>query len=139
MKFFMVMLFSVSAFSAIQDSEAFEEIASLRKQTMNSIAFVKSSPMTNCFRMSLRAINVERSLVRTERTLLDYDEQQANPKLARLFSLLKSAKNEAPGLNIDCANGTRNSQILLEMYLTNIDTELMILQYGVGANLKRAQ
>ena len=46
---------------------------------------------------------------------------------------------------IECVNyqsygsSSSNSKVLLDMYLVHVDIELMIAQYGVGPDLKRAR
>ena len=46
---------------------------------------------------------------------------------------------------IECVNyqsygsNSSNSKVLLDMYLVHVDIELMIAQYGVGPDLKRAR
>lgn len=53
---------------------------------------------------------------------------------ARLFQLFGLAQTEVFLLNRDCPMKLNNSKLLLEMYLVNIDTEMMILQYGVNSD-----
>ncbi len=83
---------------------------------------------TNHFSMGLA--DIKQQVI----SIIEGQKQQGKTVNAtRLLELLDLAQKILTGLETDCLNGTVYSKILLEMYMTNIETELMILQYGVDS------
>jgi hypothetical protein len=131
MKIIFLMLFSISAFAAIPEFSELRDYndVTLKKLTMTSI--------NNCDSAAGLSYHVQSNMRTLDSAVRILTSEQDAGKTERVLALIKLAHDEANGLNRDCQNSSNYSKILIEMYLVNIDTELMILQYGVGKNLYR--
>lgn len=112
-------------------------VTELRTQNASLLSNVEAYTM-NCGQRVENSVLVAQSLDEMKASvvaiLAEQKELKNDINADRLLELITLAKNQLAGLETDCLNGTTYTKMLLEMYFTNIDTELVIFQYGVGAS-----
>ncbi|MFN8847550.1 MAG: hypothetical protein ACK5W9_11940 [Bdellovibrionales bacterium] len=141
MKTLVLLFFSSSILNAQVTSDFGQTVVSLRSQNalmFNSVSDLKTQCLVIDQVVESKKLQLQQLLQVTQTLASQVDPQSSQAKsLALVSQNYKNATQILDWAKVDCQNGLSRAALLSEVYHTQNDTELMVLQYGVGPDLKK--